>query len=108
DILGVDPKPWFRFPFGDGADDPRVLDALGTMGYRNIHWDVDTEDWCEIRSPGDVHAAAIGAMRTGRRRAVVLFHTWSVPTASALPKIIADLRAAGASFATAAEVADGP
>src|SRR5207245_2530366 len=25
DILGVDPRPWFRCPFGTGADDPRVL-----------------------------------------------------------------------------------
>jgi len=27
-ITGVDPRPWFRNPFGAGSDDPRVLKAI--------------------------------------------------------------------------------
>ena len=35
-ITGVDPRPWFRCPFNDGFDDPRVLAALARAGYRNV------------------------------------------------------------------------
>ena len=28
EIVGVDPKPWFRCPFGAGMENERVLDAL--------------------------------------------------------------------------------
>jgi peptidoglycan-N-acetylglucosamine deacetylase len=41
----VDPVPWFRLPFGDGHDDPRVLGVLERLGYRNVHWNVALEDW---------------------------------------------------------------
>src|ERR687885_3013420 len=34
--LGVDPKPWFRCPFGAGMDDERVLAALAELGYRHV------------------------------------------------------------------------
>src|SRR6476646_8880135 len=39
ELTGADPRPWFRCPFGDGHDDPRVLAALDRAGYRNHHWD---------------------------------------------------------------------
>ena len=42
---GMDPRPWFRCRFGDGHDDARVLGALEELGYRNVHWHVELEDW---------------------------------------------------------------
>ena len=42
---GVDPRPWFRCPFGAGHDDPRVLGVLEGLGYRNVYWNVVLEDW---------------------------------------------------------------
>ena len=32
-VAGVDPRPWFRCPFGDGADRPEVRAALAELGY---------------------------------------------------------------------------
>src|SRR4051812_42717646 len=45
DTTGHDPRPWFRCPFGAGADDPRVLAAIAARGYREIGADVILEDW---------------------------------------------------------------
>jgi peptidoglycan/xylan/chitin deacetylase (PgdA/CDA1 family) len=108
DITGVDPKPWFRCPFGDGADQPSVVSALSALGYRHVDWNVDGEDWCEGGSPATVRSAVADGTAGAGASAVVLFHTWSAATAGALPDILADLLARGASFVTAAEVTDEP
>ena len=107
DVAGVDPRPWFRCPFGEGHDDPRVLSLLGDLGYRNVHWDVDGEDWEDDRTAGAVERAIVeGTLRAGGD-VVVLLHTWPAPTLEALPAIVRDLREAGASFVTVDEVMDG-
>jgi len=107
DVSGVDPRPWFRCPFGEGHDDPRVLSLLGDLGYRNVHWDVDGEDWEDDRTAGAVERAIVeGTLRAGGD-VVVLLHTWPAPTLEALPAIVRDLREAGASFVTVDEVMDG-
>jgi peptidoglycan-N-acetylglucosamine deacetylase len=103
DATGVDPKPWFRCPFGDGSDRPEVLGALEASGYRNVDWNVDSNDWDEGSTPSDVRTAVVEAALTRTDTAVVLFHSWSSATAAALAAIIQDLRAGGASFVTAAE-----
>lgn len=92
---GVTTRPWFRCPFGDGFDDPRVVDLLGALGYRNVHWHVVLEDWEPWRTADDIARDAIeGAERHGDG-AVVLLHTWPVRTADALPAILDGLRARG-------------
>lgn len=45
DTVGVDPRPWFRLPFGSGGDDPSLLAQLSPLGYRHVAWDVDARDW---------------------------------------------------------------
>jgi peptidoglycan/xylan/chitin deacetylase (PgdA/CDA1 family) len=105
DATGIDPKPWFRFPFGDGADDAGVLDALEAAGYRNVGWNVDSEDWREDASPPSVRDAVVEGALQREDAVVVLFHTWSAATAAALPSILEDLQAHGASFLSAAELA---
>ena len=97
ELMGVDPRPWFRCPFGAASDDPRVIDALAEAGYRNVGWHVKADDW-EPRSVVDVEEdVAGGALRHGDG-AVVLLHTWPERTLGALPGIARRLRAAGATF----------
>src|SRR4026208_1496828 len=40
-------------PVGAGHDDPRVLDLLRDLGYRNVHWHVELEDWEPWRAAAD-------------------------------------------------------
>jgi peptidoglycan/xylan/chitin deacetylase (PgdA/CDA1 family) len=106
DVAGVDPRPWFRCPFGDGADRPEVLDQLSSLGYRNVGWTVDSGDWQHAESPDQVEAAVLEGIRSGLSQTVVLFHTWPLATASALPRLINHLRDEGASFVTVGELDD--
>jgi peptidoglycan-N-acetylglucosamine deacetylase len=107
DVAGVDPRPWFRCPFGEGHDDARVLSLLEGLGYRNVHWDVDGEDWGDDRTASDVEQAIVDATLRASDGVVVLLHTWPAPTLAALPAIVRRLREAGASFVTVDEVMNG-
>jgi peptidoglycan-N-acetylglucosamine deacetylase len=95
EATGGPTRPWFRCPFGDGHDDPRVLGVLHDLGYRNVHWHVVLEDWEPWQAAEDIGREAIdGAGRHGDG-AVILLHTWPDKTADALPMIVDGLRAAG-------------
>jgi peptidoglycan-N-acetylglucosamine deacetylase len=98
EITGVDTRPWFRCPFGDGADDPRVLRALRDLGYRDVSWDVDAADWDAERSPSTVEGDLLDGVSAGGEEVVVLLHTWPATTLEVLPGIVGKLRAQGAEF----------
>src|SRR5207245_1943174 len=34
EATGVDPRPWFRCPFGEGASRPEIVEQLGRLGAR--------------------------------------------------------------------------
>ena len=87
-------RPWFRCPFGGGDDDPRVLGALEALGYRNVDWDVELEDWEPWRTARD-RAGRDRRCRAHGDGAIVLLHTWPGGTAEALPPIVDGLRARG-------------
>jgi peptidoglycan/xylan/chitin deacetylase (PgdA/CDA1 family) len=95
---GVDPRPWFRCPFGDGRDDPRVLGILADTGYRNAHWHIELEDWEPWRDGAAISRDAIEQVRAHGDGAVVLLHTWPGGTGDALPGIVDGLRDAGFTF----------
>jgi peptidoglycan/xylan/chitin deacetylase (PgdA/CDA1 family) len=95
EATGTPTKPWFRCPFGDGHDDPRVVDLLRDLGYRNVHWHVELEDWEPWRHADDIARDAIDGVERHGDGAVVLLHTWPDRTADALPMIVESLRAAG-------------
>lgn len=98
DVVGVDPRPWFRCPFGAGAEDPRVLGTLAALGYRDIGADVILEDW-EPHRTGDLLAAdALRQAPAHGDGAVILFHAWPPGTLDGLPAIIDGLRGGGATF----------
>jgi peptidoglycan/xylan/chitin deacetylase (PgdA/CDA1 family) len=101
---GVDPKPWFRCPFGAGADDPRVIATLAGLGYRDVHWNVTSEDWEPARSAADVVRTILDEVRLRGDGAVVLQHTWPDQTIGAMREIIARLRDLDATFVTVDEL----
>jgi peptidoglycan/xylan/chitin deacetylase (PgdA/CDA1 family) len=98
DVVGVDPRPWFRCPFGAGASDRRVLGILAALGYRDIGQDVSLEDWEPTRSGPAIAADALRLVPEVGDRAVVLFHSWPPGTLDALGPLVDGLREIGATF----------
>jgi peptidoglycan-N-acetylglucosamine deacetylase len=95
-VTGIDPKPWFRCPFGAGMEDPRVLGALDELGYRHIGWDVDPWDWHEERSAEEIQRLVLDGLRGRDGESIVLLHGWPEATAEALPPLLAALESEGA------------
>ena len=105
---GVDPRPWFRCPFGAGEDDEGVLGVIAAAGYRHVGWHVACEDWQPGRTTEEVEEAIVaGSLRHGDG-AVVLLHSWPDPNVGALPGIASRLRTAGFTFATIDELDELP
>jgi peptidoglycan/xylan/chitin deacetylase (PgdA/CDA1 family) len=98
DVVGVDPRPWFRCPFGAGSDDHRVLGILARLGYRDIGQDVVLEDWEPHRTGAEMTADALRLAPEAGDPAVILFHAWPPGTLDALPGLIDGLRGIGARF----------
>ena len=101
---GVDPRPWFRCPFGAGRDDPRVLAALGRLGYRDVNWHIELEDWEPWRTGAAIAADAMEGVRAQGDGAVILLHTWPGGTGDAVGPLIDGLAEMGATFATVDEL----
>ncbi|MEW6226257.1 MAG: polysaccharide deacetylase family protein [Chloroflexota bacterium] len=100
---GRDPRPWYRCPFGAGAGSARVVDRLASLGYLDVGWHVDSRDWGGP-TPAALRARVVRGTLAHGDGAVVLLHGWPASTAEALPGILGDLRAAGATFATVADL----
>ena len=101
EITGVDPKPWFRCPFGAGMDDDRVLKLLEELGYSHVGWDVDPEDWNEEHDADDVERLVLaGLSEHDGGEAIVLLHGWPTATAEALPRILRALASDGVELVT--------
>jgi peptidoglycan/xylan/chitin deacetylase (PgdA/CDA1 family) len=98
DAVGVDPRPWFRAPFGNGADHPQLIATLADLGYRHIGWHASGEEWEPGRTAEDVARGVIDAVRAHGDGAIVLFHTWPDPVPGALATILEELAADGARF----------
>lgn len=105
---GVDPRPWFRCPFGAGSDDERVLGTLVDLGYRNVHWHVELEDWEATRTGPAITEDALRDVERQGDGAVVLLHTWPGGTGEAIAPMIAGLRELGVSFVTVDALEDIP
>ena len=98
DIVKLDPRPWFRLPFGSGSNLAPIHEGLAKLGYRHIHWDVEGKEWrtrvTDRRVADDLVAGAV-AHGDG---AILLMHSWPRTVPGALPDAIARLREAGATF----------
>ena len=106
DAAGVDPRPWFRCPWGHGASDPRVRLALRRQRYVHVGWDVVGEDWEPSRPPERVADDVLRATAAFGDGTVVLLHSWSGTAVAALPAILDGLRSAGARLVTVAGLSD--
>ena len=93
---GADPAPWFRCPFGAGADEPRVVAAIGAAGYRHVGWHVAADDWEPAHSGAGVADAVLRGVAAHGDGAVVLLHTWPTATLHAIDAILDGLASAGA------------
>ncbi len=98
EATGVDPRPWFRCPFGSGAGDERVQRAVREAGYRHVGWHVWGMDWPADRTPADVEEAVVRWAMAHGDGCVVLLHTWPDRTEGALGGIVERLSAEGATF----------
>ena len=103
-ITGEDPRPLFRFPFGDSGQ--RDLRLVNDLGYIAVGWTVDTLGWQGTsggRSLDSVVQLVLAAEAPGE---IVLMHVGSNPTdhstldADALPRVVSGLRSAGYGFVT--------
>jgi peptidoglycan-N-acetylglucosamine deacetylase len=95
---GVDPRPWFRCPFGAGTDDPGVRAGIERLGYREIRWDVEGADWRKSKRGRGMARQMIADTVARGDGAVVLLHPWTTAAGLGLAPMIAGLRDAGASF----------
>jgi peptidoglycan-N-acetylglucosamine deacetylase len=95
EACGVDPRPWFRCPFGDGASDPRVLGAISAAGYRHVGWHVDSEDWADGATVQGLERRVREGIRDVGDAAVVLLHGWPAATPTAVARLLASAAADG-------------
>ena len=97
-VTGVDPRPWFRCPFGAGSHDEAILGRLSRLGYRETRWDVDGSDWRPRTSARRLIRSVLdGAVEHGDGT-VVLLHPWTTAADRGLASILDGLRSAGATF----------
>ena len=99
EVAGDDPRPWFRFPYGDR--DERTLALVAGLGYRSVRWTVDTMGW-KGTSGGITRDEVVDRVMAGLRPgAIVLMHVGSNPDdgstldADALAEVISRIRDAG-------------
>jgi len=93
---GVNPRPWFGCPYGQGQADPRVLAAIERAGYRHVSWTIDPFDWEPGRTPADLVERVVDGHAREGDGGIALMHSWPDVTAAALPELIDRLRRAGA------------
>ena len=99
---GRDPRPVFRFPYGDR--NARTIAIANRLGYVSVRWTVDTLGWMGAgrqTSAGAVRRVA-SSLRPG---AIILMHVGaardgSLVDARALPAVIDAIRARGYTFTT--------
>jgi peptidoglycan/xylan/chitin deacetylase (PgdA/CDA1 family) len=95
---GHDPKPLFRFPYGDR--DARTIRVVNAMGYSSVRWSLDTWGWmgpAEGQSDATVLHRVATMLEPG---AIVLLHIGankdgSTLDADALPAILRLLKHRG-------------
>jgi peptidoglycan-N-acetylglucosamine deacetylase len=101
---GTDPKPLFRFPFGDR--NAHTISVVNNAGYVPIRWTVDTLGWKGTSGGASKQLVIDRAVNAARPGEIVLMHVGSNPDdhttldAAALPTVIAKLKTLGYGFVT--------
>jgi peptidoglycan/xylan/chitin deacetylase (PgdA/CDA1 family) len=95
---GVDPLPWFRCPFGDGASKAWVIRALAEDGYRHVGWHIDTQDWDDGVTADAVQQRVLSGVDEVGDGAVVLLHGWPTPTPVGVERVLEAANRRGITF----------
>jgi peptidoglycan/xylan/chitin deacetylase (PgdA/CDA1 family) len=94
----VNPRPWFRLPFGSSATDARRVALLAELGYRHVGWHVEPKEWQTRSTVAGVVSTIVDGAKAHGDGAIVLLHTWPRPVPEALSIAIPALIAVGARF----------
>jgi peptidoglycan/xylan/chitin deacetylase (PgdA/CDA1 family) len=106
-VTGVDPWPWFRFPYGEYNS--HTISVVNSAGFVPIGWTVDTLGWKGTSGGITTQTVLNRVLASLRPGEVVLMHCGSggvkagdhsTVDATALPTVIAALRSRGYSFVT--------
>ncbi len=108
DSAGVDPRPWFRCPYGTHSHGPDLAPTLRELGYHDAHWNVTPEDWDPTVSSVDLASRAIDALPAQAGGAVVLLHSWPAAVPDAVSRIIDHVGSRGGQFVTMAQLPADP
>ncbi|CUU54141.1 Peptidoglycan/xylan/chitin deacetylase, PgdA/CDA1 family [Parafrankia irregularis] len=101
---GQDPRPFFRFPYGDRNVHDIAL--LNELGYVPVRWTVDTVGWKGTSGGASVESVTTRVLNALTPGEIVLMHLGSHPEdhstldADALPGVIKALREQGYGFVT--------
>jgi peptidoglycan/xylan/chitin deacetylase (PgdA/CDA1 family) len=101
-VTGLDPWPWFRFPYGD--HNAHTISVVNSAGFVPIGWTVDTLGWMGTSGGISVRTVVDRVLANRRPGEIVLMHGGSDANdnstldADALPTVIRKLRADGYSF----------
>jgi peptidoglycan/xylan/chitin deacetylase (PgdA/CDA1 family) len=107
DYVGVDPRPWFRLPFGDGWDDARLQRRIELFGYRHVGWHVDVQEWRPEATAEEVEEGIVAGTLAAGDGAVILLHTWPRLTLS-VDNVIVRLADRGATFVRLDDLPSAP
>jgi peptidoglycan/xylan/chitin deacetylase (PgdA/CDA1 family)/N-acetylmuramoyl-L-alanine amidase len=102
DLTGYDMRPYFRLPYGDGADDAQVMRDIYAAGYYLvIMWTCDSYGWKQW-TPAEIIQHCAGSAQPG---GIILMHVGSDGTdQDALPGLVEQLAADGYAFVTVEEI----
>ncbi|WP_240689884.1 polysaccharide deacetylase family protein [Arthrobacter sp. PAMC25564] len=101
---GADPRPLFRFPFGER--DARTIATVNALGYVPVRWTVDTLGWKGTSGGVTAQIVADRVLAGLQPGEIVLMHIGSNPDdgttldADALLQVITRIRQAGYGFTT--------
>jgi len=107
-IVRVDPRPWFRLPFGTGSNRAAIHRRLAALGYRHVHWDVNAEEWRPSATARDVEEAIVAGVLERGDGAIVLLHAWPRIVPAAVERVVERLRDAGVELVGVDELAVEP
>lgn len=103
-VTGAEPRPWFRFPYGDRHR--HAIAVVNSVGFLPLGWTVDTLGWKGTSGGVTVASVVSRVLRYLRPGEIVLMHCGSNPAdhstldAAALATVIKKLRSRGYSFVT--------
>jgi peptidoglycan/xylan/chitin deacetylase (PgdA/CDA1 family) len=100
EAAGVDPRPWYRCPYGSHSHTPRLAAILQEAGYRDVHWSVAAEDWAADATAQDLAERVVDEVLSYGDGAIALLHSWPEPVPTAVTRIVEQLRALDAEFVT--------